>query len=106
LDLIIKTISYLGAPKGSLDAKKQEALEHYRHAGEGLLQLKLWVGHGEFEPLKDELSRKRDISRAQIGRLMKLANEWPVSWERWQEICGNKKPTPKNPTPIMPLHGP
>jgi len=30
---------------------------------------------------------------------MKLANEWPVSWERWQEIQGHKKPAPKRPTP-------
>lgn len=81
------------------DAKKQEALEHYRRAGEGLLQLKLWVGRGKFEPLKAEMSSKLDISRGRLGHLMKLANEWPVSWERWQEIQGHKKPAPKRPTP-------
>lgn len=81
------------------DAKKQEALEHYRRAGEGLLQLKLLVGRGKFEPLKARMSSTLDISRGRLGHLMKLANEWPVDWERWQEICGNKKPAPKRPTP-------
>lgn len=79
------------------DAKKQEALEHYRRAGEGLLQLKLWVGHGKFE---EEIGRLRPVlTTRHARRLMKLANEWPVDWERWQEICGNKKPAPKKPTP-------
>ena len=81
------------------DAKREEALEHYRQAGDGLLQLKLWVGRGKFEPLKEQMSSRLDISRARIGHLMKLANEWPVDWDRWQEICGNKRP-PAKPAPV------
>lgn len=81
------------------DAKKQEALEHYRRAGEGLLQLKALcrdTGRG-FKALVQ-------VTRAlpcymQVTRLMRLANEWPVDWERWQEIQGHKKPAPKKPTP-------
>ncbi|MCR9128625.1 MAG: hypothetical protein NXI12_03815 [Alphaproteobacteria bacterium] len=72
------------------DAKRDEALVHYKNAGEALIELKAACKHGEFEPLKVEISSILDISRSRIGQLMKLAREWPVSWDRWQEICGNK----------------
>lgn len=93
------------------DAKKQEALEHYRRAGEGLIKLKAECDSTPGPKPKDrprdrqsfsELirsSRLNRIGRAQCFNLMKLANEWPVDWERWQEIQGNKKPAPKKPTP-------
>jgi hypothetical protein len=31
--------------------------------------------------------------------MMALAREWPVSWERWQEICGNKPKPAQAPEP-------
>lgn len=79
------------------DAKREEALEHYRQAGEGLIELKKLVGHGKFEPIKAQMSSTLDISRGRIGHLMKLAKEWPVSWDRWQEIQGHKKPVKPEP---------
>lgn len=84
------------------DTKRDEALDHYRQAGEGLLQLKLLVGH---EPggFKAAVSRIRDtVGRQHAYKLMKLANEWPVDWDRWQEICGNKKPTTPKPRATPP----
>lgn len=82
------------------DAKKQEALEHYRRAGEGLIKLKAECQKSGLVFLsKDhksgELLRACSILQASWRHLcnfMRLAREWPVDWERWQEICGNKKP--------------
>lgn len=85
------------------DAKREEALEHYRQAGEGLIELKALcrtTGRGFKELVKVTSTLP---SYMQATRLMKLANEWPVDWDRWQEICGNKKPpkpaTVKTPAP-------
>ena len=80
----VELIDYIVDHVRKGDAKKQEALEHYRQAGEGLTQLKLLVGHGKFGTLRDEIRSKLRISERRVQQLMKLANEWPVDWERWQ----------------------
>lgn len=42
------------------------------------------MGHGKFGKIESKLSFS--IQRAR--HLMKLATEWPVDGDRWQEICG------------------
>lgn len=77
-------------------SRSYAALEHYRQAGDGLLRLKAFcrdTGRG-FKELIGLTTRagEVDFTYRRACHLMKLANEWPVDWERWQEICGNKKP--------------
>jgi hypothetical protein len=80
------------------DAKLEEALEHYRQAGEGLRQLKALcrdTGRGFRTYIGvSTAGGKVHFTYQRARHLMKLANEWPVDWDRWQEICGNKKPQP------------
>ena len=44
--------------------------------------------------LRDQIASILRISRRPLHSFMWLVSEWPVDWDRWQEICGNKKPQP------------
>lgn len=87
------------------DAKRDEALEHYRNAGQALIELKkecqdggaIWLSRDRKGGKLIECSSRAGSSRTQLGRMMTLAREWPVSWDRWQEIQGHKKPAPPKP---------
>ena len=80
------------------DAKRDEALEHYKNAGQALIELKKLVS-GQPGGFRATVSGMPDIQKTQAYALMKLAREWPVSWDRWQEIQGHKKPDATKPAP-------
>lgn len=83
------------------DAKRDQALEHYRLAGEALVELKAEcqaVGVGFKALVEGDVY----VTYRHAARLMRLAREWPCTWDRWQEICGNgpaSKPKVEPPAP-------
>lgn len=61
-------------------------MEHYRQAGEGLIELKALcrdTGRGFKELIGlNTGSGEVDFTYRRACHLMKLSNEWPVDWDR------------------------